>query len=180
MPLFEVEDAAMTALEKWVVNGVAAPHESSFLSATSFFGLLYIPNTNQYGIASGGIQLPEAQVPTEDYSVVNSSTAPITNQNPLSLLEEVTSLLSTLSSGSIDNTADRDLGLCLLSGYFTDLSTSQLKALYPTLADYVSKYTAAVNSDEAAGFITPTDAATAIAYAQAGIGPLQVPVETIP
>ena len=64
MPLFEVEDAALADLQNWLVNGVPAPHEPSSISATSLFGLYYIPRTNQYGIAGGGIQMPDAQVPS--------------------------------------------------------------------------------------------------------------------
>jgi hypothetical protein len=180
MPLFEVEDAGLAALQNWLVNGVPAPHEPSSLSATSIFGLLYIPNTNQYGIAGGGIQLPEAQVPTEDYSAINFSTVSASEFNPLSLVSEVESALQTLSSGSITNSTVRAAGLCLLSGYFTDLGNSTLESLYPSLSDYVAKYTAAVNTEEAAGFITPADATAAIANAQAGEGPLQTPAETIP
>ena len=68
----------------------------------------------------------------------------------------------------------------LLSGYFTNLSHSTLQTLYPTLASYVSKYTAAANAAVAAGFLTPADASAAIANAQAGHGPLQQPLSTIP
>jgi hypothetical protein len=180
MPLFEVEDAQLADLQNWLVNGVPAPHEPSPLSAISLFGLYYIPNTNQYGIAGGGIQMPEAQVPTEDYSVINVSSGTLSELNPISLVSELESSLTTLETGGITNATVRALGLCLLSGYFTDLGNSTLQSLYPTPSDYVSKYTAAANAEVAAGFLTPADAAAAIAAAQAGQGPLQQPPETIP
>jgi hypothetical protein len=68
----------------------------------------------------------------------------------------------------------------MLNGYFTNLSTSTLTQLYPTLASYVAKYTAATNAEVKAGFITQADATAAIANADAGYGPYQQPLETIP
>ncbi len=180
MPLFEVEDAELADLQNWLVNGVPAPHESVPLSATSLFGLYYIPNTNKYGIAGGGIQMPEAQVPTEDYSTINVSSGTLSELNPIALVSELESALTTLSTGGITNSTVRSLGLCLLSGYFTNLGNSTLQSLYPTLSDYVSRYTAAANAEVAAGFLTPADAAAAIASAQAGQGPYQQPPEIVP
>jgi hypothetical protein len=46
-----------------------------------------------------------------------------------------------------------------------------LKALYPTHADYVSKFTAAAASDLAAGFLTQADYNAAVAAAQASSVP---------
>ncbi len=184
MPLWEVEDAAAAAMQKWLTTGVAAPHEPSQLSVVPvFLGLFDLVPTNQYGVASGGIQLPEAQVPTEDYSPINFSIGTAANYSIGALLTDLQDEIGLYTTGGIPitNTAARNLGLCLLSGYFTDLSSSALSALYPTDASYVAKYTAAVNADVAAGFITPADGAAAIANAQAGNGPVQgPPVETIP
>ncbi len=180
MPLFEVEDAALADLQNWLVNGVPAPHQPSSLSATSLFGLYYIPRTNQYGIAGGGIQMPDAQVPSEDYSVVNVSSGTLSGLNPFSILSELESSLTTLQTGGITNATVRALGLCLLSGYFTDLGNSTLRSLYPTVSAYATRFAAAANAEVAAGFMTPADAATAIAAAQAGQGPLQQPPEIVP
>ena len=96
------------------------------------------------------------------------------------MTSELERRVHALETGGITNEALRDAGLCLLSGYFTDLSHSTLKSLYPTTESYASKYTAAANAEVAAGFMTPEDAATAIANANAGIGPLQQPSLTIP
>jgi len=179
MPLFEVEDAALADLQNWIVNGVPAPHGAQ-ISTTSIFGLYDLVNSDQYGIGEGGIRLPEMTVPTEDYSVINFSSVSASDLNPLTLISELESSLSTLSTGSISNPTVRAFGLCLLSGYFTDLSQSTLKSLYPTPAAYAAKYTTAADAAEAAGFLTPADAAAAIANADAGFGSLQQPELSIP
>jgi hypothetical protein len=165
------------------VNDVPAPHESSFLSATPlFFGLFYIPNTNQYGISSGGIQLPDAQVPTESYGQINFSVIDTSILNPIGIFTELEDVFNTLENSTFP-ASDPDLraeGLCLLSGYFTNLSTSQLESLYPSLSTYVSKFTAAANSLVKQGFLTQADATAAIANAAAGFGPTQQPPQSIP
>ncbi len=180
MPLFEVEDAAMADLQNWVANGVPAPHAQPISTIPVSFGLYDLVDTDRYGIGTGGIRLPEAQVPVEDYSPINFSTTSASDLSPAAIVSEVESALTALSTGSINNASARSAGLCLLSGYFTDLSQPTLQTLYPTLASYVSKYTAAANAEVAAGFLTPADAAAAIANAQAGHGPLQMPPSTVP
>ena len=91
-------------MQNWLVNGVPAPHEPSPLSATPlFFGLYYIPATNQYGLASGGIQMPEAQVPTEDYGQINFSTVSAESFDPMTLISELAGIFSALDSGGITN-----------------------------------------------------------------------------
>jgi hypothetical protein len=180
MPLFEAEDAALNDLENWIVNGVPAPHSPAISTTSLLFGLYDTPNTDQYGIGEGGLRMPEANVPTEDYGVLNFPLGTSTSTNPISLLTELESALSAFESGGITNSSLRTLGLCLLSGYFTDLGHSALSALYPSTAVYAQKYTTAANAEVAAGFLTPADAAAAIANANAGIGPLQTPPETVP
>jgi hypothetical protein len=180
MPLFEVEDAALAALQRWVASGVQAPHVQPISTTPVFFGLYDLVNSDQYGIGRGGIRLPEAQVPVENYSPINFSQTSASDLSPAALLSEVEGALSALSTGSINNASVRAAGLCLLSGYFTNLSHTTLHALYPTLASYVSKYTAAANAEVAAGLLTPVDASAAIANAQAGHGPMQTPASTIP
>lgn len=180
MPLFEVEDAGINALQNWVANGVPAPHAQPISTTPWFFGLYDTVNTDQYGIGLGGIRLPEAQVPVEDYSPINFATTSSDSLNPATLISEIEGAFTALETGGITDTNDRSTGLCLLSGYFTDLSQPTLQSLYPTLSSYVSKYTTAANAAEAAGFLTPADASAAIANAQAGHGPLQTPPLTIP
>ncbi len=166
MPLFEVEDAALAALQNWVASGVQPPH-SPQISTTPLFGVLVV-NRDRYGNALGGIRLPDIQVPTEQYSPINFSQVSQSEiSNPGALFNFVTSSLQALATGSINNTSVRAAGLCLLSGYFLDFSSSTLSQLYPSHAAYVSKYTAAANAAESAGFLTPADAAAAIAAAQA-------------
>ena len=180
MPLFEVEDGAMAALQNWVTKGAAPAHGSQISTIPVFFGLYYLVNKNQYGIGQGGIQPPDAQVPAENYSAINFANVTEESLNPLSILSELENVFTTLETGGITNETLRDQGLCLLSGYFTNLSNSKLTSLYPTAASYASKFTTAANAEVAAGFMTPEDAAVAIANANAGIGPMQQPPLTIP
>jgi len=180
MPLFEVEDAAIAALQNWVSKGVQPAHSPQISTIPVWFGLYYLVNKNRYGVGEGGIRMPDAQVPTEDYSAINFANVSEESLNPLSILSELENVFTTLETGGISNEALRDSGLCLLSGYFTDFSQFQLKSLYPTTASYASKLEAAANAAVASGFMTPEDAAAAIANADAGIGPLQQPRLTIP
>ena len=167
MPLFEAEDAAMAALQKWVTSGVQPPHSPQISTSSQLFGLYDTVRLDQYGNALGGIRLPDIQVPTEFYSPINFSQTSASDLSPIALLNEVTSALTALSTGSIDNPTLRAAGLCLLSGYFTPLSSSTTARLYPTHSAYVSQYTSAANAAVAAGFLTPADATAAIAAAQA-------------
>ncbi len=179
--LFEVENAAVVDMQKWLVNGTPAPHEPSQISTIPFyFGLYDLVNSNQYGVGNGGIRMPEAEVPTEEYSVINFSKPSQEGLNPIALLEELKSAFEASETGSISDAELRSAGLCLLSGYFNDFSSSKLKSLYPTSASYAAKIKKQVESDESAGFITPSQAAEAIANAEAGIGPLQQPPLTVP
>jgi hypothetical protein len=180
MPLFEVEDAAMAALENWVTKGVQPAHGTQISTFPVLFGAYDLVNKNRYGVGEGGIRMPEAQVPAEDYSALNFSNVSEESLNPLQLITELEGAFESLETGSISNEAVRDEGLCLLSGYFTDFSHPTLKSLYPTTASYASKFTTAANAEVSAGFMTPEDAAAAIGNANAGIGPLQQPVLTIP
>jgi hypothetical protein len=167
MPLFEVEDAAMAALQRWVTAGGAPPHAPSISTTPVLFGLYDVVNVDQYGNSLGGIRLPEIQVPAESYSPINFAQTNPADLSPAALLSQVISALTTLSTGSIDNASVRAAGLCLLSGYFLPLPSATLTKLYPTHAAYVTKYTAAANAAVAAGFLTPADATAAIAAVQA-------------
>jgi hypothetical protein len=180
MPLFEIEDGAMAALQNWVANGVAPAHAKAISTFPVFFGLYYLVNKNQYGIGQGGIQPPDAQVPAENYSAINFANVSEQTLSPLSIQAELENVFTTLETGGITNEEFRNQGLCLLSGYFTNLSASKLTSLYPTTASYASKFAAAANAEVAAGFMTPEDAAAAIARAEAGEGPLQDPILPIP
>ncbi len=166
MPLFELEDAGIVALQKWLTTGVQPPH-GSLISTTPFFGLYDIVNVDSHGNALGGIRLPEMQVPTDFYSPINFSTVNFTNFNPVQLLAEAEGLFTLLETGGITDAADRASGLCLLSGYFLSFSNTTLVNLYGTNAAYVSDYINAANASVAAGFLTPADAAAAIAKVEA-------------
>jgi hypothetical protein len=154
-------------MDKWLIYGVAPPHGNQ-IATTPIFNLV---ERDQYGNALGGIRLPDIQVPAERYTAVNFY---LPNEESLTgpeLLSELESIFTTLQTGEITNTTVRDEGLCLLEGYYTTFSTAALKALYPTHADYVSKFTAAAASDMAAGFLTQADYNAAVAAAQASSVP---------
>ncbi len=180
MPLFEVEDAALADLQNWLTKGAAPPKSPQIETIPLFFGAYDVVVKNKYGIGEGGIQMPDAQVPVEDYSAINFAKVDEEDLNPAQIMSELEDAFTTLETGSISNEALRDSGLCLLSGYFTDFSASTLKSMYPTTATYASKFDAAVKTKESEGFITAEDAAAAIANAEAGIGPLQQPPLTVP
>ncbi|MFI5315974.1 MAG: alpha/beta hydrolase domain-containing protein [Myxococcota bacterium] len=169
MPLFEAEDAALVALHKWLSQGISPPH-SPRISTTLFFFVYDVVQRDQYGNALGGIRLPDIQAPIESYSPINfSQVSPNSlNINPAALISLVQSTLTTLFvTGSIDDAELRSSGLCLLSGFFTPLSSSTLSRLYPTHSSYVSSFTAAANAAVSAGFLTPADRDAAVAAAQA-------------
>ena len=184
MPLFQVEDAALMDMRKWVVGEVPAPHSAqiSTWSPWWLFGLYDFVNSNQHGVGNGGIRMPDAEVPTENYAVANfSKTTNLRSISPQALLELVSSLLETATeTGSISNPEVRTAGLCLLSGYFNDETQSTLKSMYPTTEAYASKFKTQVASTESAGFMTPDDAAMADSNAEAGLGPLQQPSLLVP
>jgi hypothetical protein len=181
MPLFYVEEGALMDMQKWLVNGTPAPKEPSQISTTPvFFGLYDLVNSNKYGVGNGGIRMPDTEVPTEDYSVLNFAKTSEEGLNSIALFEELKGALEAAETGSISNNELRTAGLCLLSGYFTDLSSSTLKSLYPTTAGYATKIKKQVESEESAGFMSPDGAAEAIANAEAGIGPLQQPSLMVP
>jgi hypothetical protein len=159
MPLFEVEDAALAALQNWVTNGVQPPHGQP-IATTPFFNIV---ERDQYQNALGGIRLPEIQVPTATYSAINFATGQASSAPSLSTL---LSLFTLLTTGASTDLTGRSEGLCLLSGYDTPFSAATLTQLYPTHANYVAKYDAAVVSDLNAGFLTPYDAFIAAVEAQ--------------
>jgi hypothetical protein len=180
MPLFEVEDAALVALQKWVTEGIPPPHAPPLSTTPLFFGLYDLVNLDQHGNALGGIRLPEMQVPTEFYSPLNFSQISTSDLSPAALLAEIEGVFTLLGSGSAPTPALQATLICTLSGFFYNFSDATLLQLYQTPANYAAKFTAAAEADVAAGFMTPTDAAAAIANADAGFGPPQRPQFTIP
>ncbi|MGH2864560.1 MAG: alpha/beta hydrolase domain-containing protein [Solirubrobacteraceae bacterium] len=180
MPLYEVEQAALEALQNWIVDGVQPPKSPQIETFPVFFGLYDVVVKNQYGIGQGGIRMPDAQVPVEEYSAINFAKPNEESLNPLQLQRELEGAFSFFETGGITNETLRDEGLCLLSGYFKDFSESKLKSLYPTTADYASKFAAAAKAEVSAGFMTQEDAEAAIANAQAGFGPYQQPALKVP
>jgi hypothetical protein len=167
MGVYELEDAALAALRTWIATGTPAPHGNP-IATTPFFNIV---ERDQYGNALGGIRLPDIQVPTETYSAINFSEPSLESLSPSQLLSTLQSIFTTLETGEITNTTLRDEGLCLLEGYYKPFSTATLKALYPTHADYVAKYTAAAATDLSDGFLTEADYKATVAAVQASSTP---------
>jgi hypothetical protein len=167
MGVFELEDSALVALRKWIIQGIPPPSGNP-IATTPFFNIV---ERDQYGNALGGIRLPDIQVPTETYSAINFSQS---SQQSLSLSQIMTTLeniFTTLETGVITDPTLRDEGLCLLEGYYTPFGQATLQSLYPTHADYVSQFTAASQADLAAGFLTRYDYNQAVKAAQAAAVP---------
>jgi hypothetical protein len=167
MGLYELEDAALNDMNKWLADGVAPPHGNE-IATTPIFNIV---ERDQYGNALGGVRLPSIEVPTETYTPINFYVPSEESLTGPELLSELESIFTTLETGEITNTTVRAEGLCLLEGYYTPFSTATLQALYPTHADYVAKFTHAAQSDLAAGFLTQADYNAAVAAAKASSVP---------
>lgn len=96
------------------------------------------------GNAIGGLRLPEIDAPIAKYGHANFTT------------------------GSL---AFLDLFACVAGGNTSYFTASKLKSLYPTHADYVSKYKAAADAALAKGYIRPADYLNALKRAQAASVP---------
>lgn len=160
--VYELEDAALADMQKWIRQGVAPPSGNP-IATTPVFNIV---ERDQYGNALGGVRLPGIQVPTETYSAINFAQPGQEDLSPSQLFSTLQNIFSTLMTGVITDPALRDEGLCLLEGYYTPFSQARLRALYPTHRAYVSKFTAAAASDKAAGFLTPADYRAAVAAAR--------------
>jgi Alpha/beta hydrolase domain len=97
-----------------------------------FFGSI---KKDANGNAIGGLRLPELEAPVAKYGHANFTT------------------------GSL---AFLDLFACVAGGSTTPFAASKLATLYPTHADYVSKYTAAADAAVAKGYIRPVDRDNAV------------------
>ena len=161
MGVFELEDSALIAMRKWITQGVAPPSGNQ-IATTPFFNIV---ERDQYGNALGGIRLPDIQVPTETYSAINFSQPSQEGLSPGQLFTTLQNIFTTLMTGVITDPTLRTEGLCLLEGYYTTFGQATLQSLYPTHAAYVAAFTAAAQSDKAAGFLTPADYRTAVAAA---------------
>ena len=163
MGVFELEDAALVALRKWITQRVPPPSGNP-IATTPLFNTV---QRDRYGNALGGIRLPDIQVPTETYSAINFSQPSQESLSPSQLFTTLQSIFTTLSTGVITDPTLRNEGLCLLEGYYTPFGGATLQSLYPTHAAYVSQFTAAANAELAAGFLTRYDYNQAVKSAQA-------------
>jgi hypothetical protein len=167
MGVYELEDAALAALQKWMTTGTPPAHGNR-IATTPLFNIV---ERDQYGNALGGIRLPDIQAPTETYTAINFSRTSEESLNPAQLLSTLEAIFTTLETGAITNTTLRDEGLCLLEGFYTPFSSATLQRLYPTHADYVAQYKAAAAADLAQGFLTEADYSAAVAAAEASSVP---------
>jgi hypothetical protein len=167
MGVYELEDAALAAMQEWMTQGVQPPHNPP-IATSPFFNLVA---RDQYGNALGGIRLPDISVPTETYTAINFSQPSQQSLSPSQLLTTLQSIFSTLETGAITDTTLRNEGLCLLEGFYTPFSNSRLQALYPTHSAYVSAFAAAAAKEVAAGFLTQSDENAAVAAAKASSVP---------
>lgn len=163
MPVYELEDAALAALQKWITQGVPPSHGTP-IATTPFFNLV---ERDQHGNALGGIRLPDIQAPTTTYTAIDFYQPSQQSLSPSQLLSTLDAIFTALQTGAITNTTLRDEGLCLLEGFYTPFSNATLQALYPTHSGYVSAFTSAAASDLASGFLTQADYNQAVAAAQA-------------
>jgi hypothetical protein len=168
MGVYQAEDAALTALQRWITQGVQPPHGHQ-IATTPFFNIV---ERDRFANALGGIRMPDIMVPADTYTAINFSQPTQQSLNPVQLLSTLENIFTTLSTGVITDPGLRNEGLCLLEGYYSPFSHATLRALYPTHSDYVSAYTAAAASDLASGFLTQSDYGTAVAAAQAAAVPL--------
>jgi hypothetical protein len=163
MPVYELEDAALSALQKWITQGVQPPHGNP-IATTPFFNVV---QRDQHGNALGGIRMPDIQAPTVTYTALNFFLPSQENLTPGQLLSTLESIFTALQTGAITNTTLRNEGLCLLEGFYAPFSNATLQALYPTHSAYVSAFTSAAASALASGFLTQADYDHAVAAAQA-------------
>src|SRR6516165_5533011 len=82
MGVYEAEDAALAALQKWITQGAQPPHGNR-IATTPFFNLV---ERDQYGNALGGIRLPDITVPVQRFSAINFSQPGQQSLNPAQLL----------------------------------------------------------------------------------------------
>ena len=129
--------AAMAAVNRWITNGTV-PRQSPRLEVNPDGRRTFL--SDRYGNASGGIRTPQVQAPVAKLSGIGQpGSAPIGTQP---------SNASTISSAT----------LCGILGTTVPFSAAQLASLYPTHADFVAQWDAAVAAEVKEGYLLPSDA----------------------
>jgi hypothetical protein len=122
-----VYDGALANLERWVRDGIPAPHAARI--AVSKPG---DPNatmlTDRYGNARGGVRTPAVDVPTATYYGASTAVGP-----------------------------DTTPPTCTIVGHMVPFDHARLKKLYPTHADYVKRVSADVDRLMSERWITAAD-----------------------
>lgn len=155
-----VMNSAIWHLSQWINGGTPPPSAPAPITVVA-----NVIQRDAYNNALGGIRLPELDVPTQTLQGVGNTANP---PNPLSfctLYGRTVPLGSQCVGGTeIPGKVCITNAQCLLGG---TCQAVLLSSLYSSHEDYVTEYTNATNSQVAAGFILPADAAEAIAAAGA-------------
>jgi hypothetical protein len=126
-PSHYVYDGALANLERWVRDGIPAPHAARIAvskpgdpNATSL--------TDQFGNARGGVRTPSVDVPTATYYGASTAVGP-----------------------------DTTPPTCTIVGHMVPFDHARLAKLYPTHADYVKQVSADVDRLVSERWITVAD-----------------------
>lgn len=147
-PQYIVLRAALKSLNRWVKDGVAPPTAEQI----EMKGPQLIIR-DEYGNARGGIRTPDVDV-------------------PISTLKPIPAFDGSGSVGGCggqteDGNFDRTGLMCAVFGGTAPFSEETLLELYPTHADYVTKFKASAEATVAAGFMLEEEAAAITATAEA-------------
>jgi hypothetical protein len=134
--------AAVAALEHWVRTGDAPPQSPRLEVNASKTGFV----TGADGNALGGIRTPQVLAPVAKLSGLGQPGS-VTASAP----GQATSSHSTVVGAGV---------LCGIFGTTVPLHATQLASLYPTHADFVKKWDAAVAADVREGYVLEPDART--------------------
>ncbi|MEE2730056.1 MAG: alpha/beta hydrolase domain-containing protein [Pseudomonadota bacterium] len=137
VPQHYVVNAALSHLRRWVLTGEAPP-QSPRIEYQRWQVV-----RDDHGNATGGIRLPELEVPTATHNYANYG-----------------------ALGSAGNFLVNSFA-CPFLGNTVPFTQEKLKTLYPSQQDYVMQYIAAADAARAAGFLLPADYEEAVAKARA-------------
>ena len=131
--------AALSVVDRWLTTGTPPP-QSPRLAVNTANHHAFLTDSN--GEALGGIRTPQVQAPVAKLSGIGQPGSTPIGAQP--------SNASTISSAT----------LCSILGTTVPFSAAQLAALYPTHADFVSKWDAATAAEMKKGYLLPADART--------------------
>ena len=139
-PHHAVVKAALRALARWVRDGVAPPQSPRIELDDPAADDPVV--RDRFGNARGGIRLPQVEAPTATLDGRANAAA------------------ASVSEGGVRN-------FCFLFGHTVPFDRETLATLYPTHQQFVSRFNAAVDRLEQAGYLLPPEADAARRAAQA-------------